>query len=93
MNHLSHDYFIPKIKVLHYDIFRPSLALILRRLMVRMESHLWFSKTVLPSLLPAWSHSFVCVSLLLPILLAESLLTFNLSLKRETAPILQTTAL
>ena len=46
-----------------------SLALIVGRLTVRMES-LLFSKTVLPSSLTAWSNSFICGSLLLPILLA-----------------------
>ena len=71
----------------------PSLALILGRLMVRMESLLLFSKAVLPNLLPAWSNSFVCVSLLITILIAGSLLTFNLSLKMVTTPILQTIAL
>ena len=71
----------------------PFLALILGRLMVQMESLLLFSKTVHQSSLPAWSSSFIYVSLLLPILLAGSLLTFNLSLKRVTAPIFQTTVL
>ena len=70
-----------------------SLALILGRLTIRMESLLLFSKTVLPNSVPAWSNYFVCVSLLLPIYLAGSLLTFNPSLKRVTALILQTTAL
>ena len=40
----------------------PSLALILERLTVQMESLLLFSKTVLPDSLTAWSNSFVCVS-------------------------------
>ena len=56
------DYFIPKIKILYYDVFQPSLALILRRLTVWMESLLLFSKNVLPNSLTAWSNSFVCVS-------------------------------
>ena len=53
---------------------------------VRIESLLLFSKTVLLKSLTAWSNSFVCVSLLLLILLAGSLITFNLSLKKVTAP-------
>ena len=40
---------------------------------------------------PCLVKSFVCVSLLLLIFLAGNLLTFNLSLKRVTAAILQTT--
>ena len=60
----------------------PSLVFILGRLTIRIKLLLLFSKTVLPSLSPAWSNSFVCVSLLQPIYLAESLLTFNLFLRR-----------
>ena len=71
----------------------PSLAMILGRLSSQMESLLLFSKTLLPNSLPAWSNAFAYVSLLLPIILAASLLTFNLSLKRVTAPILLTTTL
>ena len=82
-----------KLKFFIMTFSRLSLALILGRLTVWMESLQLFSKTVLPSSLSAWSNSFVCVSLRLPILLVGSLLTFNLSLKRMTAPILQTTAL
>ena len=74
-----------KLKFFLMTFFMVSLALILRRLTVRMESLLIFSKTVLPSSLTAWSNSFVCVSLLLPILLAESLLTFNPSNYRPIA--------
>ena len=55
---------IPKIKILHYDVFHALSALILERLTVRIESLLKFSKTVPLSSLPAWSNSFVCVSLL-----------------------------
>ena len=82
-----------KLKFFIMMFSRPSLALILERLVVRMESFLLFSKSVLPKLLTAWSNSFVCVPLRLPILLAGSLPTFNLSLRRVTAPSLLTTAL
>ena len=73
-----------KLKVFIMTFSMPSLALILGSLMVQMESLLLFSKIVLPNSLPAWSNSFVCVSLLLPILLAGSLITFNLPLKTTT---------
>ena len=78
-----------KLKFFIMTFFMPSLELIPCRLTVRMESLLLFSKTVLPSSLLLWSNSFVCVSILLPILLAGSLLTLNLSLKRVNPPILQ----
>ena len=71
----------------------PSVTLILGRLTVWIEFLLCFSKTVLTNSLPAWSNLFVSVSLLLPILLAGSLLTFNRVLKKMTALVLQTTAL
>ena len=67
-----------KLKLFIMTFSMPSLALILRKFMVRMESLLLFLKIVLSSSLPAWSISFVCVSLLLPILLAGSLLTFKI---------------
>ena len=63
----------------------PSLAFIHGRLTVRTDSLLLFSKTVLPNLLTAWSNSFVCISLILPNLLAGSLLTFNLSQNIDVA--------
>ena len=65
-----------KLKFFIMMFSRPSLALILGRLTIRMESLHLFSKTVLPNTLTAWSNSFVYVSLLLPILLARGLLTF-----------------
>ena len=73
------DYFIFKIKILHYDVFNAiSLALILGSHIVRMDSFLLFSKTMhLNSLV----YSFVCVSLLLPILFAGNVHTLNQSLK------------
>ena len=55
----------------------PSLALILGWFTVQMESLLLFSKTVLLSSLSVWSNSFVCVFLLLSILLAGSMVTFQ----------------
>ena len=69
----------------------PSLALILGRLTVRMESLLLFLNTVLLNSLTAWSNCFVCVST--SAYLSCCVLTFNLSLKKVTAPILLTTAL
>ena len=43
------DYFIPKIKILHYDVFQALSDLDFRKVTVRMESHLLFSKPVLPN--------------------------------------------
>ena len=81
------DYFIPKIKILHYDVFCVFSGL---------DSRNAYGPDgvppVLQSSLPSWLNSFVCASLLLPILLAGSLLTFNLSLKWVIAPIFQNTA-
>ena len=45
-------YLIPKIEILHCDVFLDSLALILGKFTVWMESLLLFSKIVLPSSLP-----------------------------------------
>ena len=47
-----------KLSIITFSM--PSLALILERLTVWIES-LLFSKAVFPSLLPAWSNSFVCI--------------------------------
>merc|ERR1711980_84482 len=69
----------------------PSLALILGRLL--MESLLLFSKAVLPCLHHAWPNFSVSVYLLLPFLLAGSMLTFSMFQRRVTAPIPQTTDL
>merc|ERR1712035_283093 len=71
----------------------PSLALILGRLSILMESLLLFSKTVLPCLHHAWPNFSVSVCRLLPSLLAGSMLTFSLFQRKVTAPILQTTDL
>ena len=51
-----------KLKFFIMTFSRPSLALILGRLTVPMESFLLFSKTVLPNSLTAWSNSFVCLA-------------------------------
>ena len=56
------DYFILKLKFFIMTFSTSSLALILGRLTVWMESLLLFSKTVLPNSLTAWSNSFVCLS-------------------------------
>ena len=84
-------YFIPKIKILHYDVFHALFGLDSRK--TYGPDGVPPVVPVLPNSLPAWSNSFVCVSLLLPILLGGILLPFNLSLKGVTAPILQTIAL
>ena len=86
------NYFIPKIKILYYDVFHALSGLNSRK----AHGPDGVPPVVLKSCasaLPAWSNSFICVSLLLPILLAGNLLIFNVSLKWVTAPILQTTAL
>ncbi len=69
----------------------PSLALILGRTTVLMESLLSFSETVLQCLHSALSNFSVSVYPHPPFLFARSLLTFNLFLRRVTARILQTT--
>ena len=82
-----------KLKFLIMTFSMSSLALIIRRLTVRRESILLFSKTVLPNSLPAWSNSFVCVTLFLPILLTRSLLIVNPFLKRVNTQMIQNIAL
>ena len=58
-----------------------------------MGSLLLFPKTVLPFLHLVWSNPFNSVYRLLPFLIAGSLSTFSLSLKKVTVLILQTTVL
>ena len=69
----------------------PSMALILGRLTVRMESLLLFSKKLCFRTRSLSGQTFSSVSLLLHILITGSLLIFNLSLKTVTSPILLTT--
>ena len=71
----------------------PWLALTLGRRMVLMESFLLFSKTVLLCSHLVRSNFFVSAYQLQPILLAGSMLTYNLFQRRVTAPIPQTTIL
>ena len=89
---LPSDYFIHKIKILHYNVFHA---------LANLDSRKTYGPDGIQSVvlkncaseLAHWSNSFVCVFLLLPILHARILLTFNLSLKCVIAPILQTTAI
>ncbi len=71
----------------------PSLALILRRLMVLMEFLLLFLRTVFLCCHPAWSNSFISSCQHLSFLPAGSKHTFNLCLRKVTTLIPPTTAL
>merc|ERR1712035_273913 len=83
----------PLLKLFVMMFSMPSLALILGRLEVLMESLLLFSKTVLPCLHHSWPNFSFSIYLLLPFLLAGSMLTFSLFQRIVIAAILQTTDL
>ena len=88
-----HFCFMPHISLIYFRFLVPTRRICFL-FTVKDISHLSF-QTVLGFclILPGdfACRGLVCVSLLLPIFLAGSFLTFNLSLKRMTAPILQTT--